>query len=48
MIPPTGITEPARQGQDVPAYAVYADEMAEGLDIRPEVATGGTKTGYYR
>jgi hypothetical protein len=41
MIPPRSIKEPARDGQDVPGYAVYAHEMAEGLDICPEVTTNG-------
>jgi len=41
MIPPTSIKQPARHGQDVPGCAVYADELAEGLDIHLDFTTGG-------
>jgi len=41
MIPPTSTKEPALHCLAVPGCGVYADEMAEGLDIHLDFTTGG-------
>jgi len=39
MVSPTRTKEPALHGLDVPTCAVYADEVADGLDIHLDFTT---------